>query len=214
MFKVLKRKIPFAMGFSLTEILVALVLGSLISVAAYNYFKKQERKFVVEKLSGDVQSISRIAFFLIARDIRRAGSNPAQAVSSALSGQAAAPIPLPVAEPELIQIQADLNGDGDVLDTDEDITYQFLDSPDDDDAVKDHIKRDPSVGNQIVIDNVQNFHLSYILASGSEVEYPSPTSLIRKVRIQLTVNAGRNNPETGEPITQTYETVVKLRNFQ
>lgn len=199
-------------GFSLSEILIALLLGSILTVAAYNYFKKQERRFVVEKLSGDVQSVSRIAFFLIGRDIRRGGSNPAQAVPAAISGQAAAPIPFPIAEPERIQIQADLNADGDTDDLDEDITYVYVDS--DSDGVKDMIRRDPSAGDLIVIENVSNFRLSYIMASGSEEDYPNPTSLVRKVRVVMTVDAGRLHPETREPIDQTFETIVRLRNFQ
>ncbi len=207
--RILKNKIG---GFSLTEIMIALVLGALVTIAAYQYFKKQERTFVVEKLSGDVQSISRIAFFLIGRDIRRAGSNPSQAVPMALSGEAAAPIPLPLAEPFRIQVHSDLNGDGDTDDIDEDITYQYVDS--DSDGVKDQIRRDPSAGDLIVIENVTDFRFSYIMSDDAEVDYPSPAANIRKVRISMTVSAGRNNPNTGEPITNTFETVVKLRNFQ
>ena len=207
----LLRKRNFS-GFSLTELIVAMLLGSILTVAAYNYFKKQQRKFVVEKLSGDVDSMGRIAFFLIGRDIRRAGSNPSQAVPRALSGQAAAPIPLPIAEPERIEIKADLNGDNNTTGTDEDITYQWEDS--NADGVKDRIRRDPAAGDLILIENVNYFHLSYIMASGAEVDYPNPTSLIKRVRIVMTVNAGRKNPETGQPITQTYTTVENLRNFQ
>jgi len=199
-------------AFTFTEILIALVLGAILSIGAYNFFKKQERKYITEKLTGDVESLSRVAFFLIGRDIRRAGSNPSQAVPASISGDAAAPIPFPVAQPDSIQIQADLNADGDVLDLDEDITYVYIDS--DGDGENDQIRRDPSAGDLIVIENVEEFTLSYIMASGGEVDYPNPTSLIKKIRIVMTVEAGRNNPETGEPITQTFETIVKLRNFQ
>ena len=137
-----------------------------LTIAGYNYFSKQERRFVSEKLSGDVKSISRIAFFIIGRDIRRAGSNPSQAVPAALSGTAAAPIPLAIAQPDQIEILSDLNGDNDTDDPDEDITYIYVDS--NGDGVKDQVRRGPDCARRkrSVIDNVTNFALSYIYGIG------------------------------------------------
>jgi prepilin-type N-terminal cleavage/methylation domain-containing protein len=202
-------------GFSLTELIIAMLLGAILSAAAYNYFKKQKTRFVTEKLSGDVESISRVAFYLIGRDIRRAGSNPSQAHGAALSGEAAVPLSLTVAEPYKIQVVSDLNADGNtdgVDDLDEVITYQFFDC--NGDGVNDCIKRDPTYGNLIVIANVIDFKLSYIFANGDEFDYPDPKASIKKVRIKIVADAGRLNPETGQPIRTTFETVERLRNFQ
>ncbi len=100
-------------GLSLTEVMIALVLGSLIIIAGYNYFKHTEKRLKVERIKARVQNAPQLAFFLIGRDIRGAGSNPAQAYPQMMSGKAAAPIPLTIAQPYKISIKSDLNADGD-----------------------------------------------------------------------------------------------------
>lgn len=194
-------------GFSFIELLVVLVTTSIVVVGLVGFFTRQQKMLVGQRLVADVQSMGTIGFFLIGRDIRRAGSNP----NGALTLNPGTPIPFGVAETNRIQILTDLNGDQDVDDEDEDITYEFVDS--DGDTILDRVVRNDTTGNDVFIDNVAEFSLSYIVANGTETTTPSPISLVRKVRVVLGVESARNDPTTNQRVVETYEQLVTLRNF-
>ncbi|MCB1197758.1 MAG: prepilin-type N-terminal cleavage/methylation domain-containing protein [Bdellovibrionota bacterium] len=204
-----KINIPSRRGISLVELLVVLVVSSVLVTGIFNLLGRQRRLSKVQRLRADIESVAQITFFIIGRDIRRAGSNPA----GALGYDVGAGIPLAQAEPQKLEILADLDGDGAVTSgTDEDITYEFVDDPDSPDGVKDQIRRQS--GNQLVIENVKNFDLCYQLNSSAWDCNPSDTALIRKVRVRLEVGTGLNDPETNEEKTKEIEMNILLRNFR
>lgn len=65
-----------APGFSLIELMIALVLGLLVTVAAIGMFLSNSRTYDTTESLSRVQENARIAFELMARDIREAGGNP------------------------------------------------------------------------------------------------------------------------------------------
>lgn len=199
-----------AVGFSLVELMVTLVITAVIIAGIYTFVSKTRKTSVVQRLRADTESIAQIAFFIIGRDIRRAGSNPAGAMGYSVG----AAIPIGLASSDQIQIFADLNGNG-MLDpnTDENISYQYLDDETKPDGIKDQIRR--QAGNQLVIENVRAFDLKYKLV-GTDVwlsSTPSP-ELIRVVRLYMKAGTGRTNPNTGVEDTKEIQMDFMLRNFR
>ncbi|WP_372015314.1 prepilin-type N-terminal cleavage/methylation domain-containing protein [Pseudoxanthomonas sp. 10H] len=63
-------------GFSLIEMLVAMVLGLLVVGAAIGIFLSNKQAYNATQGLGRVQESSQIAFEMMSRDIREAGANP------------------------------------------------------------------------------------------------------------------------------------------
>lgn len=63
-------------GFSLIELMIALVLGLLVVAAAVGIFLSNQQTYRATESVGRIQENARVAFELMARDIREAGGNP------------------------------------------------------------------------------------------------------------------------------------------
>jgi type IV pilus assembly protein PilW len=63
-------------GFTLIELMVAMLLGLIVIGGVVSVFLANQRTYRTNQALGDVQDGSRIAFELMARDIRNAGLNP------------------------------------------------------------------------------------------------------------------------------------------
>lgn len=204
-------------GISMVEIMVVLVLISIITAGMFFLFNRAGRQLRTQSMVADIQTVGSIAFFLIGRDIRRAGSNPA----GALGYDVGAPIPFGVADATHLQILADLNGDGDITDDEEDITYEYIDNDPDIDG-NDTIRR-TSGSNETFITNVYDFELSYIMSNNvtcnsnnvpPDCVNATPTSDIRMVILKFEVGGEQRDPNTNRIITRSFETTIGLRNYQ
>ena len=92
------KRLKQSKGFSLIEMMVVLVIGGLMISALYSFLARQRRVSTLQRLKANTESLAQIAFFIIGRDIRRAGSNPA----GALSYSAGAGIPIALAQNDQI----------------------------------------------------------------------------------------------------------------
>lgn len=74
------RRVPMSTkpptGFTLIELMVAMLLGLIVIAGVASVFLANQRTYRTNQALGDVQDGSRIAFELLARDIRNAGLNP------------------------------------------------------------------------------------------------------------------------------------------
>ncbi len=66
-------------GFTLVEILVALVLAGLVSGAIYNVYISQNKSYVVQDRVAEMQQNLRVAMYMMRREIRMAGYDPSGA---------------------------------------------------------------------------------------------------------------------------------------
>jgi type IV pilus assembly protein PilW len=66
-------------GVTLIELMIALVLGLIVSGAALALFVTNRRTYVASENLGRVQENARTAFELMSRDVREAGGNPCDA---------------------------------------------------------------------------------------------------------------------------------------
>jgi hypothetical protein len=189
--------------------MVVVVVSSMVVLGIYSYISKTRKGGVTQRLRANIESLTQISFFIIGRDIRRAGSNPAGALGYGIG----TPIPLAQATQDKVEILADLDGDGTITaGTDEQVTYEYIDDPGAPDGVKDQIRRQS--GNQLVIENVKAFELCYQLASGGWDCNPASTALIRTVRMRMLAGTGRLDPTSGVEDTKEIQMNILLRNFR
>ena len=77
-------------GFTLTELLLALVMTALATAAVYTSFIVQQRSFVSQDQLAETQVSSKIAFDMIANDVRNAGFGYPAAENPSINGSTGA----------------------------------------------------------------------------------------------------------------------------
>jgi type IV pilus assembly protein PilW len=102
-------------GFTLIELLMAMVTGIIVLAGIYAAFNSQQKIHTNESQVVDAEQNVRGAAHFMVREIRLAG----------MDQTGMAPARFHIAGPHSIRFTLDRNDDGDVLDTDEDITYRF-----------------------------------------------------------------------------------------
>lgn len=83
-------------GFSLVELMISLVLGLLVTAAAVAIFLSNQRTFRATESLARIQEDGRVAFELMARDLRQAAGNPCGRnlpVANVLNGASASAAP-------------------------------------------------------------------------------------------------------------------------
>ena len=79
-------------GFSLIELMIAMLLGLLVVAAAIAIFASNQRAYAATQSIGRIQESSQVGFELMARDIREASGNPCDMtipVANVVNGAAA-----------------------------------------------------------------------------------------------------------------------------
>jgi type IV pilus assembly protein PilW len=72
-------------GFSLIELMIALLLGLLVVAAAAGVFMSNKRVYAATETLGRIQENSRAAFEIMSRDVREAGGNPCSSAASVVN---------------------------------------------------------------------------------------------------------------------------------
>lgn len=188
-----------AAGFTLVELLIAMVLGLIVLGALISVFIVQNEHYAQQEQIVEIQEYARAGMQIMVSDLRMAGYDP--------TGEAGAGIV--TAEDKKINFTFDftggesdgINNDGDAYtdeddesiypdestdDSNEDITYEYFDT-------SDEIKRNGTV----FIENVDSLTFSYFDASGTQLSDPVPVNAIRKISIQIeTITKNRKTKKT------------------
>jgi type IV pilus assembly protein PilW len=166
-------------GFTMVELLVAMAISLLAMAAIYSTFLTQQKSYRVQGEVAAMQQNLRAAMFYMQREIRMAGCDPYN------SGG----IGFITANSNLIRFTEDVVGntpgsppDGDTDDSNEDITYNLVDS--DGDGDNDLVRK-----GQLVAQNIDALNFVYLDADGN-----TTTTLndIRSVQITIVAKTGRN----------------------
>jgi type IV pilus assembly protein PilW len=110
-------------GFTMIELLVAMVVALLAMGAIYSTFLNQQKSYVVQQETAAMHQNIRAASFYMEKEIRMAGCDP--------TGSANAGITISEAKVDSIRFTEDVTDgaggdpDGDVTDPNEDITYSL-----------------------------------------------------------------------------------------
>ena len=164
----------FSQGFSLIEMMAALALGSIVLMAVTTTFISQSRSYDTQEQMNAMQQNARAAMDMITREVRMAGYNTNDTLT--FDG-----ITYNASE---IRVQANLNGDTDTGDANEDITYDY-------NATDDTIDRDTGGFTEALVDNIDVFTFAYLDEDGNAT---TTSSLVRQIQITITARTPRHDP--------------------
>jgi type IV pilus assembly protein PilW len=170
------------MGFTLTEMMVAITIGMIVIASVTGTFTAQTRQNNAEEQISQLHQNVRGAVDMISRDLMQAGYKaPGGSVTGvAYSG----------ATPTSLTIQADLDANGTIDNTAnatvEYINYTF-------DSTNHQITRKLGSGGtaNLVADSITAFSVSYYDASGATT---TVSSSVRKVTISITGQTAKPDP--------------------
>lgn len=145
-------------GFTLIELVVAMFIAGIVSIAIFTVFKSQQRSYLVQDQVVEMQQNVRSAMDIMVRDIRMAGyDDPYMPSNATITDNSTS---------ARIRVTMDLNEDGDCNDTNENITYGFSDANDADadgiaDAGAADLGRNTGGGFQPLAENIQAICFAY-----------------------------------------------------
>jgi len=180
--------------FTLVETLLALTIGGLVLGGLFNLFIVQPRLSEAQDTIRDMVQNAKVVLEVMTHDLRMAGYNPTGANFDGITYA-----------PTQLHLRADLNGDGDTDDPNEEIRYTY-------DAETQQIIRADCTGQELLAEHIQAFTLTALDAQGR------PTTInvhIRQLQITLTARAvavGAQALASPGPHTYTLTTIVHLRN--
>jgi prepilin-type N-terminal cleavage/methylation domain-containing protein len=193
-------------GFSLIELLVAMAIMSVVSVAIYGVFSVSSRTYTTQGVAADVQQSVRAAMEVMLQDIRMAGLDPT--ASGNFGIELAETAKLRFTSDSIDAGIGDFNG---VLDdaNSERITYVIQGA----ELNQILYETTASENSQPLISDVQNLTFTYFDADGNNLGSPVPPlqlADIRTIEVSITVEepAGRD-----EPVSRTLTKQVKCRNM-
>jgi type IV pilus assembly protein PilW len=190
-FSLMRWKIP---GFLSVAMFMVLLISGRVVGGLTHLFVMQPRLSEAQDVTRDLVQNARIALEVMTREIRMAGYNPTGASFDGV-----------IYAPTQLHIRADLNGNGNTDDPDEDIRYTY-------NAETQQIIRVDCTGQGTLAEHIQAFTLTGLDAGGK------PTTVgahVRQLRITVTARAaamGPQNTAPDRPETYTLTTLVNLRN--
>ncbi len=199
-------------GFSLVELLVAMVVASIVMAAISSVYASLTRSYTTQNVAADVQQAARAGIDFMAEDIMLAGLDPA--------GTAGATIE--VANSTNIGFTADRNMDGAIDNDDfERITYYNntanlrLEVCIDRANCNPYNPADPDNPDnfQLFIDNVTNLTFTYLDANGNDLGNPVPPADLADIRTVVITMTVKEPAGRGGTVERTYTTRVRCRNI-
>ena len=166
-------------GFSLTELLIVMAVSVILLAGMASFFSSQAKTTTMQVLTVDTVHRARTALASMTKEIRMAGYRSSGTAFTGISQASAGSI----------HILADLNQDGSISGSDEDVTYAF-------NSDNKSISRNGSV----LAEHIDSLTLTYTMKDGSTTQAPADLSGIRKVRLTLLVRSA-----TIDPLTTDYK---------
>jgi prepilin-type N-terminal cleavage/methylation domain-containing protein len=197
-------------GFSLVELLIALVVGMVILGAMYSVFTIQNKTFGSQEELVAMQQNVRAGMDMMAREIGMAGYDPCRVNSDSDPSNNFSGV---TGNSTQLQIMADLDGNdppshncqspykGIDLYSQENIVYAF-------DANNKLITRNIGAGNHTLVENVDSLNFDYLDGSGN---VPATSANVRRIRITITARTAK--PANGGYRTYTLTSVIAPRNL-
>jgi prepilin-type N-terminal cleavage/methylation domain-containing protein len=170
-------------GFTLIELLISMVLSVIVMGALIDTFITQRKTYNAQEMITEMMMNARIGMEMITREVRMGGYDPAGTGFDGITYN-----------PTQLQIRADLNGDGDTIDTDETIIYAW-------DGINLLIMRNANGANEALSENITSFTFDYLDSDGIAT---TTTSEIRQVRVQITARTPK--PDLGYKVNNGYRT--------
>ena len=181
-----------ANGFTLIEILVAMVLSIIVMAAIYSTYYSQQKSYMVQEQVAAMQQNLRAAMFYMEREIRMAGCDPTRKTDAGIS----------TARANMIAFTEDIDGD-EVL---RGITYALYT---DTDGVQ-KLGRTVVAGQKPVAANIDVLNFVYLDKDGNDLaddgagNVTSPTNIDKIRSVEFTVVARTGIEDRGYIDTNDY----------
>ena len=143
-------------GMTLVELLIAMTMAIIVIGGIYVLLVQTNRASVGQSYAAEMQQNARIALELMTREILMAGYDPTNPDYLVLRIPPVLEPSSTVADPSSTQIRvlADLNQDGDALDADENVFYEW-------DSTTGELSRDSGSGPLVIAGNITDFGITF-----------------------------------------------------
>jgi prepilin-type N-terminal cleavage/methylation domain-containing protein len=166
-------------GATLVELIVALFIGSILVAMVTRFFGSQNKTYMSQIDSAELRGGIRASMDLLQRELRNAGFDPTGAGFHGVSFDSLRLI-----------LRSDFNGDGDLMDPDEEIAYLH-------DAKNRLLLRGPArkstMKPQVVLEEVDTFEFVPLDAFGNKVKDSADCGAIREVMVKLVAYTAKTN---------------------
>jgi prepilin-type N-terminal cleavage/methylation domain-containing protein len=188
-------------GLTLIELMIVLVLSLFLMSAVYLTFQVQKQTSKVQQDVSAVQQDVRAVLAIMAKDARQAGCDPLMTGTPDLTSAQCGPAGM--------SFTMDLNGDGDVADTDEQVAYAYAGTS----LTRNGVE---------LSGRVTAFGLTYLDADDAAIPptggggtflLAAEADNVRSVRITITIRSERMDPDLNDFIRRTMTRQVKMRNL-
>ena len=163
-------------GFTVVEMLVAMAIALVVLTSLSSAFVTQRKTLNSQEQITDMVQTSRNIMDMITREVMLAGYNPTSATMVGISYDSSQ-----------LEIRADLSGDGDTGDTNENIIYTY-------DSTNHQITREEGSGTTTTLplgENIEAFTFQYYDADGNTTTTDGD---IRQIEISVTTRTAAADP--------------------
>ncbi len=171
-----------AQGFTLIEVVIGLAISLILLGVAASMFNVQRKSYIMQEQVTEMQQNVRAAMDMMVREIRMAGYDPTESGSVGIGTNTTA----------LLQILADLDGNGTSTDTNEDITYRYYNA--NDATYPREIRRNTGGVFQPIAENIDGCNFLYYDGNGIAT---TTASSIRQIQITIIGRTANPDPSFG-----------------
>jgi prepilin-type N-terminal cleavage/methylation domain-containing protein len=192
-------------GFSLVELLVGMVFLAVFALAVHQFCTALLRGVRVLEVASEAQEAARLGVQLIVADLREAGFSPSGALPDGIRR----------AGHDVVAVARDLNGDGDVDDANERVSYQVA-------ADRHALLR--ALGDappQPLLNDLADDGLAFTYLATDGAPLPAAPELdasqrarIRRIAVQLAVAIPNPDPAYRQPLRAEQSATATLRNLR
>lgn len=153
-------------GFTLTELIVALVVSGIFALGTVKLFVMQNQAYLRQNTGVLTSQNARAGFDMVVRELRNAGYDPRGLAGAGITKW----------KPDSVAWTADLNADGDVLDTEEAVLFYH-------DVVAQRLMRREGLTSLVVADEVTRLDFDYF--SDNVGTAAAAAGEIRQIHIEM-----------------------------
>ena len=189
-----KLRVKSEAGFTLLELLISMTIGLVVLGSIFSSFTTQKKSYELQEQITVMEQNLRVPLDFITRDLRNAGYNPTEDLTTGTSVGLIPDDPNDPDDPNVsittnsIKILSDIDGNGAIpttnTDADEKVTYD-LDGTDYTDGITFDIDRN----GQPLVQNITALTFTYYDAAGNTIATPitgDNLSIIRLVAVSIT----------------------------
>lgn len=179
-------------GFTLVELVVTLAMSVIVIAAIYSAYTIQKKTYHNQDQVVEMQQNIRAGLDVMTRELRMAGYDPSDSAGATIVA----------ANNRTINFTLDLNDDGDVADSNENITYSLAGADTDNDGAVDgggvnSLQRKSTAAGvpQPLADQIAAIEFYYTLEDGTQKTSPTAAELedIRTIQISVLARAGQRD---------------------